>query len=116
MVHSRTVARNVRLETMAVTHPAQAPFAMAFSKYWLIPRPGCSSRGEVVLDPTVFTTLRNPSKYQIRGTYRSSGFLSEGMNNPLADYLDELRRIPYRAWFGEVETNRLWIEVAAQTH
>ena len=87
------------------------PLANEFSKYWLVLRPGCSYGGQVVLDSATFRTPRNPGKYEIRGTYSSSGFMSDGMNNPLAGYIDELRQLPFQAWVGEVETNNLLVEV-----
>jgi len=87
------------------------PFANEFSKYWLVLRPGYSYGGQVVLDPATFQTLHNPGKYEIRGTYRSSGFMGSGMNNPLAGYMDELSQLPFQAWVGEVESNKVWVEV-----
>jgi hypothetical protein len=92
------------------------PLANEFSKYWLVLRPGYAYGGQLVLDPTTFQTLSKPGKYEVRGTYSSSGFMSGGMNNPLATYIGELGQMPYQAWTGEVETNRVWIEVGGRTH
>lgn len=92
------------------------PLTHEFSKYWLVLRAGYAYEGQLVLDPVTFQTLINPGKYEVRGTYRSSGFMSGGMNNPLAAYIGELGQMPYQAWTGEVETNRVWVEVGGRTH
>jgi hypothetical protein len=92
------------------------PLANEFSKYWLVLRPGYAYEGQLILDSATFQTLTNPGKYEVRGTYRASGFMSGGINNPLAAYIAELGEMPYRAWTGELETNRVLIEVGDRTH
>jgi hypothetical protein len=95
--------------------PKRPPLATEFSKYWLTLLPRRSYGGKLVLGPGTFPTLRTPGKYEIRGTYRSSGFMSSGMNNPLSGYVEELRQMPYQAWVGEVETNKVRVEVVGPT-
>lgn len=91
--------------------PRRPPLVQEFSKYWIALPPGHYYVGDLAMDPTSFPHLNTPGKYMVRGTYTSSGFLNDGMNNPLASYLGELDRLPYKAWIGEVETNSIWIEV-----
>ena len=90
------------------------PLAELFSKYWVALAPGHFYGGEFVVGPSSFPQLNAPGKYMVRGTYASGGFLSEGMNNPLASDVEEVGRMRYQAWVGEVETNPIWIEVVKQ--
>lgn len=87
------------------------PLIEKFSKYWLALPPGHSYGGDFVLEPSSYKWLNRPGKYVIRGTYVSDGFQNAGMNNPLASYVDELSRLPYKPFVGEVETNQVSLEV-----
>ena len=91
------------------------PLAGELSKYWVALAPWHFYGGDFVVDPSSFPPLNTPGKYMLRGTYASAGFLTEGMNNPLASYVEELSHMPYQPWVGEVETNPIWIEVVQPT-
>jgi len=91
------------------------PLIEEFSKYWLALPPNHSYGGDFVLRPSSYPWLNRPAKYMIRGIYVSDGFLNAGMNNPLASYLDELSRLPYKPFVGEIETNHVQLEVVPAT-
>lgn len=87
------------------------PLASELPKYWVAVPPQHFYGGEVVMRAFWFKKLKAPGRYRIQGKYRSLGFLAENLNNPLLHYADELNKLPYKAWEGEVETNSIWIEV-----
>lgn len=87
------------------------PLSIELSKYWIALPPGHFYGGEVVLTPLEFPVLRTPGKCRIQGKYSSQGFLANNINNPLAHYAEELKKLPFHSWAGEVETNPTWIEV-----
>ncbi len=88
------------------------PLAIELSKYWMALPPGHFYGGEVVLDSRSYERLRIPGRYRIEGQYYSGGFfVRDDFGNPLADYVEELKRLPYQAWEGKVNTNPVWIEV-----
>jgi hypothetical protein len=92
--------------------PSAPPMTKVLYQYWtLLPR-GHSYGGKVTLSASDYKRLSNPGKYRIQGEYQSLGFLAENVNNPLMDYAEELKKLPYESWAGKVETNSVSIEVA----
>ena len=88
------------------------PLAVELSKYWIALPPGHFYGGEVVLDSRSYERLGIPGRYRIEGQYHSAGFfVRDDIGNPLAAYVEELKRLPYQAWEGTVCTNSVWIEV-----
>jgi hypothetical protein len=77
--------------------------------------PGHFYGGQFVINSTMFDRLRIPGRYRVLGRYWSEGLLAANINNPLLDYAEELKKLPYGSWTGEVETNSLSIEVLPQT-
>jgi hypothetical protein len=96
--------------------PKRPPLANELPKYWLVLPPGNFYGGELEFDSEWFHRLSIPGKYRLQGTYTAAGFLTEGPNNPLASYFQELGHLPYRPWTGSVDTNSIWIEVVHPTH
>jgi hypothetical protein len=87
------------------------PLAEELSRYWIAIPQGHFYGGNVVMHSSSYPLLGSPGRYRIQGKYRSRGFLARDINNPLLHYADELRKLPYNSWVGEVETNSIWIEV-----
>jgi hypothetical protein len=67
--------------------------------------------GEIVIPASSFAQLSERGKYRIQGKYKARGFLAQDINNPLLAYSSDLKKLPYQAWAGEVETNSVWIVV-----
>jgi len=68
----------------------------------------------VYLDPDTFPQLNTPGRWRLRGTYKSRGDLSSSFcfdPTPLPDNAEQVKRLPYEAWQGQVDTNTIWIEV-----
>jgi len=87
------------------------PLESELPRYWIAIPPQHYYGGEVVMRASLFRKLSVPGKYRIQGKYKSRGFLAQDINNPLLHYAEELNKLPYKAWVGEVETNSVWIEV-----
>jgi hypothetical protein len=93
--------------------PSAPPMASVLSAGWIALAPKHFYGGEAIMSPWDFKLLRVPGKYRIQGKYASRGFLAQDMNNPLLGYSEELKKLPYQSWIGEVKTNSVWIEVAS---
>jgi hypothetical protein len=91
------------------SHP---PLQNELCKYWVSIPPQHFYGGEIVVRASWFKRLAVPGTYRIKGTYSSRGFLAQDINNPLVEYIQELKQLPYNAWVGEVETNSISIEIA----
>jgi hypothetical protein len=87
------------------------PLSAELSGYWIALPPGHFYGGEIVLSPLEFPVLRNPGRYRIQGKYSSQGFLANNVNNSLLHYAEELKKMPYASWVGEVQTNSVSIDV-----
>jgi hypothetical protein len=87
------------------------PLLNELPRYWIAIPPQHYYGGDIVMSASSFKKLRTPGKYRIQGRYRSRGFLTRDINNPLLHYEEELKQLPYPAWVGEVETNSIWIEI-----
>lgn len=87
------------------------PLAGELPRYWIAIPPKHLYGGEVVMRASSFRGLSVPGKYRVQGKYSSRGFLAKDINNPLLHYAEELKKLPYEAWVGEVETNSVWINV-----
>jgi hypothetical protein len=107
--------RTIAVDTPAFLLKADSSLASALSIGCVALAPHHFYGGEVVMNTTLFRRLRIPGKYRIQGRYWSRGFLAEDINNPLLGYAEELKKLPYRSWTGNVETNSIWIEVAKPT-
>ena len=92
-------------------HP---PLASELSRYWIALSPGHFYGGEVVMTSDFFPVLKAPGRYRIQGKYHSRGFLAKDINNPLLQYAQELKQLPFEAWVGEIETNSVWIEITSK--
>ena len=86
------------------------PLANELPRYWIALPPHHFYGGDVVMEGSWFD-IKKPGRYRIQGKYSSRGFLAQDINNPLLHYDQELKRLPYEAWVGSVETNSIWIEV-----
>jgi hypothetical protein len=104
-------ATAVAMDTFASQRSSYPPLLNELPKYWIALPPNHFYGTEVVIEPSYFKRLSIPGKYQIRGKYNSQGFLAKDVNNPLLHYAEELKRLPYEAWVGEVETNSVAIEI-----
>jgi hypothetical protein len=70
----------------------------------------------VVMDPDSFPQLNTPGRWRLRGTYQSTRDLSSSLcldPAPLPDNNEQIKRLPYEAWQGAVNTNTVWIVVCA---
>jgi len=103
--------RWISVDTPGFPMKADSPLASALSIGCVALAPGHFYGGEVVMNASRFKRLEIPGKYRIQGRYWSRGILAEDINNPLLGYAEELKKLPYRSWTGEVETNSIWIEV-----
>lgn len=87
------------------------PFATLLFQHWIALEPGKFYGGEVGMDPRDFPRLRTPGRYLVKVQYRSVGFHEPGEGNPLRGREDEINKLPYKAWEGQIESNSIWIEV-----
>jgi len=94
--------------------PSYPPLAEELPRYWIALPPHHFYGREVIVHAEKFVGLK-PGKYRIQGTYKSLGFLTANLNNPLAHYFGELQKLPFQSWVGEVETNPTWIELTSST-
>jgi hypothetical protein len=93
---------------------AEDSFARRLVYHWTILPPGDFYGTVVAMDTDSFPQLKTPGRWRLRGTYESTGDLSSGLcfdPAPLPDNNEQIKRLPYQAWQGAVNTNTVWIEV-----
>jgi hypothetical protein len=98
-------------DSFASERSSYPPLAGELPKYWIAVPPQHFYGGEVMMRASSFERLRVPGKYRVQGKYSSRGFLAQDINNPLLHYAQELKKLPYQAWVGAVDTNSIYIEV-----
>jgi hypothetical protein len=89
-------------------------FARRLVYHWTTLPPGDFYGTVVGMDPDSFPQLNTPGRWRLRGTYSSTGDLSSSLcfdPAPLPDRKQQIKRLPYEAWQGAVDTNTAWIEV-----
>jgi hypothetical protein len=95
-------------------YDAEDSFARRFVYHWTTLPPGDFYGTVVAMDPDSFPQLNTPGRWRLRGTYKSTGDLSSSLcfdPAPLPDNKEQIKRLPYEAWQGAVDTNTIWIEV-----
>jgi hypothetical protein len=95
--------------------PSAPPLSSILSENWVPLAPSHSYGGDVVMLSSNFSHLSIPGRYRIQGKYTSRGFMADDVNNPLAEYFQQLQQLPFGSWVGEVDTNSIWIEVVKPT-
>jgi len=95
-------------------YQAEDSFARRLAYFWTI-LPSQDFYGTVVsMDPDTFPQLNTPGRWRLGGTYKSRGDPSSSFcfnPSPLPDNEEQAKRLPYKAWQGQVDTNTIWIEV-----
>jgi hypothetical protein len=90
-------------------------FVDALVKGW-IPLPPKYFYGTTVrLDEAGFYFLRKPGHYRIAGGYYSRGMDAPLHYNRLSLSPEEIEKLPYKSWKGEVEANSIWIEIVPRS-
>jgi hypothetical protein len=84
----------------------------AVTSSWSVLPPGYFFGTTMTLDGGRFEFLGKPGKYCVSGIYKAEGMGSPVQFNCLAASPDEVKKLPYRSWIGEVKTNELWITIS----
>ncbi len=87
-------------------------FSTALAKSWIALPPGYFYGTILFVDEQFADFLTKPGKYTVRGTYSSSGMRADVYFNDLLAYPEELERIPFPSWKGDIKTNSVSLEIA----
>jgi len=86
-------------------------FASALVRDWLALPPGGFYGATAFVSPAEFPQLLKPGRYCIQGKYISAGVRAPVYFNALRNHPDEIARLPYDSFVGELRTNSVWIQV-----
>jgi hypothetical protein len=89
--------------------------ASALAKAWVALPPGYSYSTAIEIDSETFAFLKKPGRYRLSGTYQSMGMDAPLYYNALLNRPEEMKKLPYRSWEGEVDTNSVWLEIVPRT-
>ena len=84
--------------------------ASILAKTWIPLAPGYFYATKIELSPESFQFLRKPGRYRLRGIY-----YSVGVDLRCSTLKEEIEKLPYAFWKGEIGTNSIWIEIVTPT-
>jgi len=79
--------------------------AAALLRSWLLLWPKCSFTSEIRLDSELFTFLGKTGKYELSGTYFSSGLQYPSAYREIGLTEQDIQSLPFQSWTGHISTN-----------
>ncbi|MGA8409720.1 MAG: hypothetical protein WB680_21285 [Candidatus Acidiferrales bacterium] len=95
-------------------YTAEDNFASRLLWRWTILPPGGFYGRVISMYPESFPQLNTPGRWRLGGTYKSIGNLSSSHcwdTAPIPDNEEQIKKLPFAAWEGKVDTNNVWIDV-----
>lgn len=112
--HGTTLDRSMSQQAGDFFFDHRQPLANILPKFYIALAPGNFYGQNVSMDPESFPTLRVPGKYEVSGEYVCGNLYGGGPGNPLLEYAEELKALPYKTCDGHQSTNSVRIEVKAR--
>jgi hypothetical protein len=85
-------------------------FARYLIESWILLSSGYSYSARINV-AGAFCRRPPPGRYEITGLLTSHGLDSPSINNPLAGYADEIKKLPYAGLKGTIASNKIWITI-----
>ncbi len=92
---------------------AAETFSEALMKSWFALPPGYHYGRTITIDDDMVPLLRKPGRYRLVATFFSQGMSTRLYTNPLLAFPEEIQKLPYKDWMGQVDTNSVWIRIIA---
>ncbi len=95
-------------------YTAEDSFAKRLLWRWTVLPPGHFYGADISVYPDSFPQLYTPGRWRLGGTYKSIGNLSSSPcwdTAPIPDSAEQIKKLPFEAWQGNVDTNSVWISV-----
>ncbi len=80
---------------------------------WILLAPGYSYGTTIDVGFEFGHSIRRPGRYCAKVRYEASAMDTQNHNNPIRASKDQIEKLPFPAWKGELVSNCSWIEVKA---
>lgn len=96
--------------------PPRGEFYALLFQYWTLLPQHYSYSTSVDLSSVIYRGITKPGNYRLWVTYTVDSIRATHTNNPLGAHLDQIATLPYPAWEGSVQSNKILVSLTPPKH